>query len=311
MNVINCIHNFWRKFIFYVVKKLIVIFINSMDFKNDFKILIYSNTQMLLTELFVHNILPFCSTQDIFNFSLINTKFVSIFRDEKKSIIDMPNTNMISDNWFNHYIGKLVHLYQKGDRVRYIRLNPITELIFPQIDSHILLIDKNENILGTVIPNCNIVQKFENTLLVQKAIMMNSTNIDRLRIYYENKDHRSISIQIVEELISADSFLPIYAFEVLDLSTLPSRKRFKMISNINNKTKWKFLDEIQPKIESSSLIDRVVDKITNNPLKSLESILNRFPNGNQCTLLSLDEKRTYIISELEKCGHILSSKIHM
>src|SRR5437764_246526 len=284
MNVINCIHNFWRKFIFYVVKKLIVIFINSMDFKNDFKILIYSNTQMLLTELFVHNILPFCSTQDIFNFSLINTKFVSIFRDEiiwqKKSIIDMPNTNMISDNWFNHYIGKLVHLYQKGDRVRYIRLNPITELIFPQIDSHILLIDKNENILGTVIPNCNIVQKFENTLLVQKAIMMNSTNIDRLRIYYENKDHRSISIQIVEELISADSFLPIYAFEVLDLSTLPSRKRFKMISNINNKTKWKFLDEIQPKIESSSLIDRVVDKITNNPLKSLESILNRFPNGN-------------------------------
>jgi len=148
-------------------------------------------------------------------------------------------------------------------------------------------------------------------LLVQKAIMMNSTNIDRLRIYYENKDHRSISIQIVEELISADSFLPIYAFEVLDLSTLPSRKRFKMISNINNKTKWKFLDEIQPKIESSSLIDRVVDKITNNPLKSLESILNRFPNGNQCTLLSLDEKRTYIISELEKCGHILSSKIHM
>ena len=139
MNVINCIHNFWRKFIFYVVKKLIVIFINSMDFKNDFKILIYSNTQMLLTELFVHNILPFCSTQDIFNFSLINTKFVSIFRDEiiwqKKSIIDMPNTNMISDNWFNHYIGKLVHLYQKGDRVRYIRLNPITELIFPQIDS--------------------------------------------------------------------------------------------------------------------------------------------------------------------------------
>lgn len=243
-----------------------------------------------------------------------------MFKNEEiwklKSHYELENIDKECETWIEHYLGELISVQHHGTRVRYIRFNCDTGLIFPAVEDSLVLISESNKPIAKVDANSNLGQLiFEGDKgqdfgvdleLIYKAIIMDHScfKIHKKSLLrgYDNpkRCYRDIYNQYIDEIygevLSELGSPPIYGYiyHYSQLTEPGFKKRFKIIDIVE-------LQEIENYLDA---YDQNNQFRLRRDSRSLECILEDL-NLAYCINMTFQDKCSHIIDKLEELGHIL------
>ncbi len=277
----------------------------------------------MLLDIIINEILPLLLHQDIWNYCLTCKEYKDIFINEniwkiksqkELSHIEKYDEKDDEDTWIEYYLGQLIPISCKGDHFGYIRFNHLTELIFPAINSELVLIDSELPVVK-INKNSNNGEWIFNgdkkiTLRgVDRAIIMDHScfEIHNKSLFYAknhpNKNGKEICNQytgiILNELTSG--IIPIYGYWREKYVGPGFDTRFRIMEKLpNGEIISNYLDLYD---YNHSHRRQKLDKKSS----PLVFILDKLKIREQCCELSFEDICLCIITELKKINHILSS----
>lgn len=283
----------------------------------------------MLLDIMINEILPLLLHQDIWNYCLTCKQNKNIFSNKniwkiksqkELSHVEKYEEKHEEDTWIEYYLGELIPISCKGDHFGYIRFNHLTELIFPAIDSQLVLVDSELPIVK-INNNCNKGQRIFNRDKdialrgIDRAIVMDHScfEIHNTSLFYAYDHPKKAGKEIYckyQELIGTQltsGIIPIYGYWVNKYINNGFDKNFRIMERLpDGKIISNYIDLYDDKLR-----DKKFNYLRNHKLdiksSPLIDILEILKITEKCDGLLFEDICLCIISELKKINHILSS----